>query len=526
MRPIGRTNAGGLSPRYVGLWLFPVFYVFTLALQLLDGAFDAEFVSYPDEPAHFVSGLMVRDYIAEGFPAPPIEYAREYYRRYSKVAIGHWPPAFYVLEGAWMLVFGVSRTSVLALMAAITAAVASLPAYTLYRAYGWRAAALAGGMVVAAPAVRSQTAMVTPEMLVAACGFAAVIYFARYLDSTGWRDSIAFGVLASLCILTKGNGWAVVLVPPLALLLTGRRDVIFRGSFWAGAAVIAALCVPWHIFTADFVKHVYSRESMYWMANFLGVSRSLPAVTGIPVFVLSLAGMAFLFHRRSEAFQATFASMLALLMAVICLHSVVPLDVEARKLLLAAPVLAVFAATACAELFRRIKAPVAATGAVLLIPAGMVLMYHRDASAAEKWGLQQAAEVAFAAQPAPASIYLVSGSAEGEGAFIAEAAMRRQTHGERVILRGSKSLASSDWNGGGYRPLFTDAGSLKRFLDHQRVSVIVLESKPGHPLREHHKLLERVARENPQDWLPADSGPQHRNRSRGIQIFKRAGMGV
>lgn len=524
IRPVRRTT--GSSLRYAALWLFPAFFALTLTLQFLAGAFDAEFVGYPDEPAHFVSGLMVRDYIAEGFPAPPIEYAQEYYRRYSKVAIGHWPPAFYVLEGAWMLVFGVSRTSVLTLMAAITATAASLPAYILYRAYGWQAAALAGAVVVAAPTVRAQTTMVMPEMLVAVCGFAAVIYFARYLDSTGWRDSVAFGVLASLCILTKGNGWAVVLVPPFALLLTGRRDVIFRRSFWAGASVIAVLCLPWHIFTAEFVRHVWTQnsgKSTYWIANLLGVSRSLPAITGIPVFVLSIAGIAFTIRQRPGAFYAMFASMLALLLAVVCLHSAVPLDVETRKLLLAVPALALFAAAACAELSRRIGVPIVATSAVLLIPAGMVLIHHGEVPARERWGLEHAADVAFAVQPAPASTYLVSGSAEGEGAFIAEAAMRKNTHGERVILRGSKSLASSDWNGGGYRPLFTDAGSLKRFLQDQRVSVIVLESRSGQA-KEHHRLLQRIVQDNPQDWLPASGAVRHQNRGRGIQVFKRSGM--
>jgi hypothetical protein len=521
---VNPTKPGGLVP-----WLLIGFFAFALALQYLTGTYDAEFAGYPDEPAHFVSGLMVRDYIAEGFPTPPIDYVREYYRHYPKVAIGHWPPAFYLLEGAWMLVFGVSRTSVLILMAAITASAASLTAYTLCRAYGWRAATLAGGIVVAAPAVRPQTAMVMPEMLVAVCGFAAVVYFARYLDSLKWRDSAKFGLVASLCILTKGNGWAIVLVPPLALLLTGRQAILARRSFWVGAVVIAALCVPWHVFTAELVRHewtLHSGESPYWLANFIAVMLSLPVLTGVPVFVLSIAGIAIMARQRSGTSYALYASMLALLLAVICFHTVVPLDVERRKLLLGVPALAFFAASSCAWLFHRIRARAVSSIAALLIPACMVLLHHKEIRPRERWGLEEAAELALRYSPKVGSTYLVSGSAAGEGAFIAEVSMRKRTHGERVILRGSKSLAYSDWDGGDYRPLLRETGSLKQFLDRQHVSVIVLENRSQATQREHQKLLAQLMQENPREWLPAGSGVHHQNRERGVQIFRRANISL
>lgn len=72
----------------------------TVLLQARGGAFRSEFSAHPDESAHYVTGLMVREYVAAGAPQPPVQFAQDYYVHYPKVAIGHWPPVFYVLQAA------------------------------------------------------------------------------------------------------------------------------------------------------------------------------------------------------------------------------------------------------------------------------------------------------------------------------------------------------------------------------------------------------------------------------------------
>src|SRR5579872_3290775 len=88
-----------------------------LALQCFAGAYTSEFGEYPDEASHYVTGLLVRDYIAAGFPAHPMKYAQEYYLHYPRVAFGHYPPMFYIVQALWTLVLPVSRTSTMLLMA-------------------------------------------------------------------------------------------------------------------------------------------------------------------------------------------------------------------------------------------------------------------------------------------------------------------------------------------------------------------------------------------------------------------------
>src|SRR5262245_34562546 len=112
-----------------GAAVLAFFFAVAVFLQTLGGAYRAELTGYWDESAHLVTGIMTVEYLRTFPPVFPVHFAKEFYIHRPMVAIGHWPPMFYVLEGFWFLVVGVSRSSVLLLMALISAAVAT----TLYR---------------------------------------------------------------------------------------------------------------------------------------------------------------------------------------------------------------------------------------------------------------------------------------------------------------------------------------------------------------------------------------------------------
>ena len=116
------------------------FLAFVILLQLWSGTYRSEFAGYPDEGAHYVTGLMVHDYIVGGRLAPLEKFAKNYYLHYPKVSIGHWPPLFYVAQAVWTLVFPASRASLLLLMACIT----SVVAFALYRAVASEMGSFAG----------------------------------------------------------------------------------------------------------------------------------------------------------------------------------------------------------------------------------------------------------------------------------------------------------------------------------------------------------------------------------------------
>ena len=100
-----------------------VYTVVILAMQWAGGAFQAEFCGASDEAAHYVTSLLIRDY-AGLWPHPqPMPWAVQYYIHYPKVALGHWPPVYFVGQAAWWLLFPSSRTSAMLFNAAVALAV-------------------------------------------------------------------------------------------------------------------------------------------------------------------------------------------------------------------------------------------------------------------------------------------------------------------------------------------------------------------------------------------------------------------
>src|SRR5215831_17422898 len=67
--------------------LFLALLAVVILLQWLGSAYSSEF-SGADEPAHFITGLMIRDYVASGFPDSPVTYAEKFYVHYPRVAFG------------------------------------------------------------------------------------------------------------------------------------------------------------------------------------------------------------------------------------------------------------------------------------------------------------------------------------------------------------------------------------------------------------------------------------------------------
>src|SRR5580693_8874432 len=90
-----------------------------------------------DPAAHFVTGVMVSDYLRTSFGSNPVAFAESYYVRFPKVAIGHWPPVYYALQAAWYVFFPATPNSARCLSAATTLGLALLLFFRLRRAQGW-----------------------------------------------------------------------------------------------------------------------------------------------------------------------------------------------------------------------------------------------------------------------------------------------------------------------------------------------------------------------------------------------------
>ena len=82
---------------------FGAFLALALVMQIWVGAYRTERGNFPDEAGHFMNGMLVRDYLTDGLGENPMQFARQYYLNYPKIAPGMWPPLYHGLLGIFLL---------------------------------------------------------------------------------------------------------------------------------------------------------------------------------------------------------------------------------------------------------------------------------------------------------------------------------------------------------------------------------------------------------------------------------------
>jgi hypothetical protein len=480
-------------------WSIAAFFVFlglAVTLQYFAGAYHSAFSGYPDEPAHYVTGLVVHDWIVSGFPWPPIAYAENYYLHYPKVALGMWPPGFYVIQALWTLLFSTSRGSVLVLMAALMSLLALTVFKVLVAEVGWLVALGAGVLLVALPVNQSWTQNVMADVPVALLSFWAALAFGRYLDTARPRDAGAFGCLAALAILTKGNALALALLPPTAVLFARRMYLVGRPSFWVPLGVVLVLCGPWYLLTAPAVVDTfannagwqYSKTAAAFYAEHglgtLGLGLSPLVVLGIVDRVIG--------PPLRDRVTGRWAAIAALGVSVWIFHATVSLDYEERYLVPVTPVLVMFLVAGAVRLDRALAyrniAPSVGRPLLAVAFAGVFILGTFHVPRKTEIGFVQVARDLLARPEFKDAVVLVSSEADGEGMLISEIAMREGRPGH-FVLRATKVLARVDWNATAQHPYYTNPAELVDYLDHIPVGVLVLDLSPARVMYEHHALL-------------------------------------
>jgi hypothetical protein len=99
------------------LLLFCFLSLVIIGVQWYSGSYQSELSHWPDASAHVVNSMLIHDYLLKGIGQNPLRFAEQYHIHYPKVAIGAWPPLYYVIAALWMLVFGVNKTALLVLVA-------------------------------------------------------------------------------------------------------------------------------------------------------------------------------------------------------------------------------------------------------------------------------------------------------------------------------------------------------------------------------------------------------------------------
>jgi hypothetical protein len=480
-------------------------FLLAALLQVRSGAYRSEFGAHPDEAAHYVTGVMVREYLAGWPPRHPLRFAEQYYARYPKVAIGHWPPAFYALQAAWTLPFSPSRVSVLLLMAALASTLATALFLALRREVGRLLAAVSAALLLSLPLVQKATGMVMGEIPLALFCFCAVIALGRYLDDGRPVDAVLCGLAGAAAVLTKGNAFALGLAVPLAVVLTRRWERLARPAAWAAAGLAVALSAPWYLLTARIAaeKTAVVRPTLeYALAAAALYTPQLTLAGGTGLLVLAAAGFGarVLWPWRRRTLSGRWAAATALVLAMWAFHCMVPSSREPRHMVLALPGLMMFVAAGMDATARW-----AARGAPhphrwrAAVATGALLLFLGDGFAVppKRWSGFAAPLDRLLRPPSGApSVTLIVSDARGEGMFISEAAAR-EPRPRRTILRGSKVLAQSGWDGQGYRLLHRTAAEVLAFLE-SGVDVVVLDTSGATPGEDHVQVMARTVSHHPE----------------------------
>jgi hypothetical protein len=478
-----------------------VLFVLAVLLQRAGGAYNAEFGGdHADEAPHYVTAKMVSDYVSQGFPGSPMRFAENYYLRYPKVAFGIWPPLFHVIAGLWMAVISPGRTSIL-IFAALLSAILGWILYTLARKCLPPPVAVAITLVfITLPAVQTHTASVMVDSMLAIFILSAAYYFGQYIESGTMRDSVLFGILASLALLTKYNAIALAFLPPLALLVSRRSSLLRTRAFWVSALIIATLCAPWYLPFRSLVT--YASEPYPGWDNVPSAAAASIAFTltlaGIWVGPAALASFSLTSIKRRRALRSggLWVSMPVLVMSILLFHSLTYPVQEPRYMLHVLAPMLLCAGVGLTRLVRRLLPPGMENRGAWAV-AGMILLLHSvfvfKIPQKENHAIGPAAQLLLSRPNEQKSNVLVSSNGLGEGMLIAEMANRERDR-SGYILRASKLLAQSTWMGENYHALYKDADAVMTALDGLPIEYVITHSGAGRSLPHHTQLTTAIGR--------------------------------
>lgn len=505
------------------------FFAAAVLLQLVSGAYHSEFGGYPDEPAHYVTSLMVREYLTSSQLLSPLQFATDYYHHYPKVAFGHWPPLFYLVQAVWMLLFSSSRASILLELAATAALLAYAVFLEARHWFGWKAGALAGLLTVFLPLIQTYTDEEMAETLLVLTCFWSVIFFARYLDSERWQDSVAFGVFFALAVLTKGSGWLLTLVPPIALIFTRKLRILLRPGFWLAVLIVAALCLPWQLTTMRWAEQGWTGGTgpslHYTLAALWQFLPMLVQITGTVLAVLTALGI--LVEVILPVFRKPVASapavMFALILADWLFHSLVPAGVEDRKLIIAVPALILFLFAGGFWIADRLplRGGLRRWRYSFVAAAAAAVFFWQTFSVPHEthYGYNEVATFITSDPRLRGATILVSSGAIGEGLLVSEIAMR-EPHPTDTILRGTKVLAQMDWEGAHYRSFFSNPTELVDYLDRNQVGFVVTDNFTPASALPHNEALRRTIRQSGRFQPIGRFRPSQGNPAANIEVFR------
>jgi hypothetical protein len=464
--------------------VFALLVLVVLFFQVRNNAFLAELTD--DDSSHYLSGLMIHDYLRSGLRMSPVAYLSMYHAHYPIIGIGHWGPAFYVLEAIWMLLVSPSIPSAILLSTIIAASTAFLTYL-----FGTRRLQLdpvfaltAALLFVATPLIQAGSATIMLDIPIACLVMVAAFLYAAYVQTEAPLYSALFGLTATAAILTKGNGALLALLPPLVVLATGKWSLLKRASFWLPALIVGVLAGPWYLLTYGQVAAGFRYK---WGLDYSTMATRENAQIvlgdlGLPLLALLVLGVAAALSKDASPRSLAARTLLATLLAVWIFQTVAPAAIQDRYLAPLIPpalLLATFGLQALVNRLGQGRCPLelkaAAAGLVILLALPAAL----GASPRQSVGLRQIAKLVWSMEPPSNRVVLIAASAKLEGAAIAELATADPHRPSLFAVRGSRLLGGGGYNNADYVPKFDHAAQVGAELERMRVPLVLYKADAG-----------------------------------------------
>lgn len=451
-----------------------------------------------DEPAHFLNAYLISTYIQHWFGTNPLKFATDFYIHYPKITIGHWPPAYYGLVGLLYLIIPATTQSAFLINLFIAALPSAGIAIALGKLVDKRTAIIGAAVYSFTPLVWEGQTFFMLDQALAACCIAATFAWLRFTTRPGWTNALVFSLLCTFAVLLKGNGWLLALMPLYYVLLTSRYDLLLNKYLYGAASIAVLIVVPWYLATAGISADGFNYKagwSYAWLAltsNFSAFGANLSMLC----FMLVLIALGVEFRARNvNAIRWSYISAcLSLILATLTLQSVVPVDIVDRYIAPALPPFLVLTMIGLIHFNEFVKMKVGRTMAyiisaiflsVMLAP-GLMHIVKRHPKPDYRMS-----EVADFEKQLASGIWLIDGSPNIEGAFIAEMAIRDQSLSNYVV-RASKLLAVSNFMGSNYRLRFSNEDEVLHEIARLGIKSIVIAGNKDQPAFAHSELLLRA----------------------------------
>jgi hypothetical protein len=496
-----------------------IIFVITLLLQRASGAYSGSFGAESDEASHYVTSIMVRDYLAQGLPGNPVTFAKNFYVHYPRVGFGLWPPLFHVGPGLWMLAFGVGRTSIMSLLAILTT-IWAIVFYQLARPLlGTIGAVISAALLVMLPITQKMTSTVMPDMALAVIVLLAMAAYARYLENERTADAFSFGFWAAVALLVKYNALALALLPPLCVVITGRYYLLRRKNFWLPIAVVLVIAGPWYFIMRHFIFYAAEPGSVgATIGTAIGSNvRALVFIAGPIIFLLAVIGFAIQRTRvvraqhqfqRKEWSVCTVA--VGMILCIFLFHSLIYPIYDPRYLLPAIPPLLMLASLSVIYMYSVLskRSNLAIAACLLVVMAHLASNFAVPKKKTSAY-VKVMDAVAAAGLPRHGGV-LVSADGVGEGMLTAEFAMR-DLRPDHYIVRASKVLATQTLMGDQYQLKYKTPDQVMTLFDSIPIAVAVIQKCSPGKCGEHENILVEAATLYPDRWrlssiIPDENG--------------------